>query len=361
MRAQVAALATVAILLSAATASAAGPPAPQGVLVLLPMEGEGLIPTLVEEVERALGKVGRVVQRSSLKLDDLLLALGCGNTSVACLQKIGQSLRADSLILVSARKAGSAVELTLRLFDVKTGGDSGGAKRALPADATARGELLLEATRAMLGIKATRVPSVVQEALGGLTISASVKDVEITFAGQPRGVTPLELRNLPVGSYDVEARRKGYIGWRGKAEVKADQVTRLEIEMVQARRSEEAPGFLESIRTSTWVIAGAGLAGLIIGSGFAAHFKSTQNRFDELEGITLQEIRQLQDLKSTGERDALAANICFGIGGAALLTSVVLSYLDYRRARNAAPPTTVEKRRAQWRVGPGAVRLDLRF
>jgi hypothetical protein len=360
MRAQVAALAT-ALLLSTSTPATAAPTVQQGVLVLLPLEGERLIPTLIEEVERALGRVGRVVQRSSLKIDDLLLALGCGNTSVACLQKIGQSLKADSLILVSARQATGAVEVTLRWFDVKSGGDSGTATRALPADAKARGELLLEATRAMLGIKvAAAAPVVAPEPLGGLTITASVKDVEITFAGQPRGVAPLDLRNLPVGTYDVEARRKGFIGWQGKAEVKADQVTRLEIELVAARRSEEAPGFLESVRTSTWVIAGAGLAGIIIGSGFAAHFKATQNDFDELGGITLQEIRQLQDLKSTGERDALAANICFGIGGAALLTSVVLSYLDYRRARNA-PPTTVEKSRAQWLVGPGAVRLDVSF
>jgi hypothetical protein len=97
--------------------------------------------------------------------------------------------------------------------------------------------------------------------------------------------------------------------------------------------------YLGSIRAPTWVVGGAGLLCLAMGAAFAAHMKAQQDHLDSAQGITYPEILQMQDYRDTGRRDALAANILFGLGGAALVGAAVFSYLDYRRARAEAAST----------------------
>jgi len=358
----------VALFALACLAGPAGadpkPPAPGAAAeqrpVLLPVDGDTSIPHLADEIESALGNQGRKVQRSSLKLEDLMLAVGCKTTSVACLQDIGQSVKASGLILARARRKGDGVELSLRWFDVKTGGDLGEAVRLLPREPGAREKILTGQVRDLLGIRATPAS---QELSGGLSIAASVPYVEILLDGQERGTVPLEFRNLKVGTYTVVARRDGYITWQGRAVVKPDQMTRVEIDMVPAPRSGQRPGYLESIRTHTWITGGVGLLSLAIGAGFAAHMKAQQDHLNGIKGVVPDEIRVMQDYKETGERDALAANILFGVGSAALVAAVVLSYFDYRRTRptEQSPTDVTVTKGAALRLGPGAVQLRVGF
>jgi hypothetical protein len=360
MRAQVTALGIFSLLLSLSDAPAVAKPAgKEQTVVLLPLEGEGATPALLEELVKAMGKLGKSVQLSSLKLDELMLAVGCSDTSVACLQKIGQSIKAESLILANLRQGkGMELELSLRWFDVKSGGDSGQAKRLLSAEEEARRDQLLQAVQSLFGIRTA--PSGALEESGGLSISASVPFVEIVLDGQPRGVVPLELRNLKTGTYSILARRDGFVTWQGHAEVRADQMTRVEIDMVPSAQGTKPPSYFDTIRKQTWVVAGAGLAGIIIGSAFAAHMSAQQSKMNDAKGITLDEIRRMEDYKHAGERDALAANICFGLGGGALVAAVILSYLDYRHARHA-PPQDTRERTTRIEVGPGQVRLGVSF
>lgn len=365
MRTQVVTLALVALTLAAPAVGRAELPTKSGSIVLLPLEGDNSLPTLGAEIERELTLLGLKAQRSSLKLDDLRLAVGCSGSSVACLQDIGQSVKADGLILGTAKRVGESVELSLRWFDVKTGGDLGQSMRLLPLDPNARDKVLLGACQDLLGIKAA--PSAGAEKLGGLSISASVPYVEIVFDGQPRGTVPLELRNLRAGSYTVLARCEGYVAWQGKGDVRANQITHLEIDMVPLPRGAAPKGYLDSIRTQTWIIGGVGLASLAVGIGFAAHLKAQQNHLDQTQGLTPDEIQQMKDYKETGERDALAANVLFSIGGAALLTSAVLSYVDYRRGRALAesaapqPGSIVQHALRKLDISPSSVRVRFAF
>jgi hypothetical protein len=92
-----------------------------------------------------------------------------------------------------------------------------------------------------------------------------------------------------------------------------------------------------------------------LGGVFAAHLKAQQDHLNSTAGITYDEIRQMQDFKQTGERDAVAANVLFGLGAATLVGAAVLSYFDYRRARaeaRAAPSL---------RVGLGSVSVHTAF
>jgi len=340
----------------------AAPPDEGSALVLLPVAGVRTSPSLTAETQTALETLGRKVQPATLKLDDLMFAVGCKQASVACLQQIGQTVKATALIVGQARKVGDAVELSLRWFDVKTGIDQGNTVRLLPLEKGARTKILYSAVRELLGVKTP--PPTSQEATGGLSVSASIPYVEIVIDGQPRGAVPLELRGLRVGNYTILARRDGYLNWQGKVEIKPDGIARLEIEMVPAPLTGARPGYFEAIRTRTWVIAGAGLLAVAVGGAFAAHLKAQQNHMDETKGVTLDEIRQMQDYKETGERDAIVANVLFGVGGAAVLAAGVLSYLDYRRTRRAAgseQPEAQGLRSARLQLGARSVGIGLSF
>jgi hypothetical protein len=288
----------------------------------------------------------------------------CNTQSVQCLQKIGANIQMTALILAKASKGGEGIELSLRWFDVESGGDRGRAMVVLPvAKSPDRTKLLLKAVRDLFGIKASSAAPP-QAATGGLAITSTVKFAEITIDGQSRGATPLELRNLKTGSYRVEASREGYVTWRGTAEVKADRMTRLVIEMAPTAATAPAPGFLDAIRVRTWVVAGVGAACLAAGIALGAHLGALQNEMDGLAGDTFAEIDRMEELKESGEREAVAANVMLGLGGGALLTSVVLAYLDYARGGQPAgeespAPGAGAEAGATLLVGPGALGLRI--
>jgi hypothetical protein len=324
-------------------------------LVLLPVEGECPYPALSNELEQSLNKVGQKVQLASLKLDELILALGCSSANVACLQKIGESVNASGLIIGNVGQAAGTFELTLRWFDVKTGGDAGQARRTLPADEGPRRAMLQDAVRELLGVKEQSTATTVLT--GGLSISATIPYVEVFLDGQPRGALPLELREIKPAVYAVEARRDGYLTWRGEAKVETNKITQLEIEMIPAPDGVAAPSFMESIHLRTWIVAGVGLGCLAAGAAFAAVMTSEQNEMNDLRGVTLDDIARMKELKDTGERNALTANILFAVGGGAMLASALLSYFDYRRGHAAQQA----EKKTRLDLGPGSVRLQLSF
>ena len=93
---------------------------------------------------------------------------------------------------------------------------------------------------------------------------------------------------------------------------------------------------------------------------------SQQNKFDHSPALTLAQLQAMEGHKTTGERDALIANIMFGVGGAALVAAGVMAYFDYQATRPAttdAPAETSDAGSAapQVSVGPGSVAVRLQF
>lgn len=317
-------------------------------------------PELADPLVRAFEQVDRRVQRAALQLDEVMLAVECTTLEPACLQRIGKSLKAAALVVVEVSGAGAGRRVALRWFDVASGKDQGRSTIDWPEkmEAGPQAELLLRAARELFGVR-PQAPAPGREPTGGLSITASVPYAEVSVDGQPRGVAPLELRNLPVGRYRVEARREGYLTWQGTVEVAAERLTPLEIEMVaEAASVRAAPAFFDTIRLRTWIVAGVGAACLAGAIAFGAHMRAQQQELDERQGVTFEEIDEMQDLRDSGERDALAANILFGIGGAALAASAVLAYLDYWRSR---PERRLTSAVAPPRVAAGPRSLMLRL
>lgn len=325
-------------------------------LVLVPVVDPAAM-GLTEALHKTLTSLGKPAQRSALSIDELMLAVGCSGQTIACLQQIGESIQCKGLIIGTARKTNKGVVLSLRWFDVKSGGDSGRARVTLGDDPNARTKQVRDAVKDLFGLRSVRP----RKNRGGLEISTTVDDVEIFINGQSRGVTPLLLRNLKPGVYHLEAKSVGHVTWQGETEVRPDQTTRLEIEMEPAPEVPPSPGFLESIKTRTWVAAGAGAALMAVAIAFGAHMNAVQDDLNSLQGQTFAEIRQMEQLKETGERDALVANIFFGVGGAVLVASVVLAILDYSRGRSERAPAEQPKGPARLTIGPSSVGLSVSF
>lgn len=334
-------------------------------LVLMPMQGQSTIPTLTAELVQAARALNRKAVTSSLAVEDMMTAVGCSGMTVACLQQLGQSLNAPGLILGTVQVRGAHHWLQLRWFDVTTGGDSGKASGLVPLDATKRREVLLSIMRRLFGIKAP--PPKAKLRTGGLSISSDQPYVEVFINSQPRGALPLELRDMDPGKYTILAQQDGYLSWQGDVVVSPDRMTRVDIKMIASPAGKKAPSFIEAVRWPTWVVAGVGLACIAGGVGFGAHMSTQQNEMDQLKGTDLESIRRMEQLRDVGERDALVANVLFGVGAGALLTAGFMSYWDYRNNR-AAPGVTSPDRGAapaapstQLLVGPGSIQLQGSF
>ena len=76
----------------------------------------------------------------------------------------------------------------------------------------------------------------------------------------------------------------------------------------------------------------------------------------------LDELRRMESLRESGQRDALAANILFGVGAGALLTAGFMAYWDYRRNQGEEAPmdgkgTASPAPTAGVLLGPGTIQI----
>ncbi|MBW2733112.1 MAG: PEGA domain-containing protein [Deltaproteobacteria bacterium] len=293
--------------------------------VVFPLAGE---PALTAEIGAAVKAVGQKAKLSGLAVDEVMLALGCAQPSIACLQKIGAMINAQLLIFGTVKKEGQKKTLTLRRVDVATGADVGKSMTTLSHDPEKRARELREAMVDLFKLPKSRATAIPDT--GELVLLSSMPNIEVVVNGQPRGVAPLNLMNLPEGKYSLEARRPGYRTWRAMVIVKTGRISHVQITLQRDLMPPPSKSVWRIIKPQTWILAALGVAAVGTGIGFATHMVSQQNDFDQLDGATGPEVMQMQELKDTGERDALVANVLFGVGGGLLLTAVILTYFDFR-------------------------------
>lgn len=101
-------------------------------------------------------------------------------------------------------------------------------------------------------------------------------------------------------------------------------------------------------RVWTWVAVGVGAAALAGGGLSAGLAAQAKGDFDDEPWAA-----KAADLKDTVETRALAANVLFGVGGAALLTGVILFFVEDTGPE--APETS-----AAWRILPGPLGVSAR-
>lgn len=72
---------------------------------------------------------------------------------------------------------------------------------------------------------------------GKLKVTSHPSGAAISLNGESAGKTPLQLGNLPAGSFHVQVGKSGYIGKRQQVTVKAGQLTVVDVDLVKERKS----------------------------------------------------------------------------------------------------------------------------
>jgi hypothetical protein len=177
-------------------------------------------------------------------------------------------------------------------------------------------------------------------------IDSNVAGAEVLIAGRVVGKTPLQAPiSVPAGLVDVQVRAFGYVTWMGQVQAVVGQPSRVSAFLQPAASGAIAPTMLVSeprsngMRSGGWAMLSIGLVGLAAGGTFTllAHLDartadpsngtffevgaSTGNPYLVRQDISRQDALELQE---RAEMFELGSIVSYSVGGAALLTGIIL-------------------------------------
>ena len=196
-----------------------------------------------------------------------------------------------------------------------------------------------------------------REARGTLLLEVNLPDAQITLNGEFAGTPPLELTLKP-GKYEVKVERKKYLPITRLVGVEANQQTRVELKLLlipgqvaddqliptlTRKRDDQTVQPLQ-LSALTWLLGGASLAaagtGLTFGLIARGQERTLREGYDPENG--LYQGTRAQALEQN--RNAVVANLAFGLAGGALIGAVISGIVDGTGAQVQVAPT----------VSPGA-------
>jgi PEGA domain len=187
---------------------------------------------------------------------------------------------------------------------------------------------------------------------GELTVRADRPGAKVLVDGKLVGAAPLVEHELPIGAHTVEVRAAGGAQFSERVVIGVNQKSTLRatLRMVkpvgtdgqpqvggEAGTSGVAPRRGGRRRLWTWVMGGAAVAvlGVGVGLGVAASGDHSDWEQEEIDPA------RWDELKSSGQTKATAANVMFGVGGALAAGAVVLFFLEGRSPERDASATWV--------------------
>ena len=185
-----------------------------------------------------------------------------------------------------------------------------------------------------------------REARGTLVIEANLADAQISVNGDFAGAPPLKLTLKP-GKYEVKAERKKYLPITRLVAVEANQETKLEFKLLlipgQIPDEQIVPALTKKIDDTkveqplqlsalTWILGASTLVAAGTGITFGVISRSQEKALrdgydmekDLYQGTRAQALDQ--------NRNALVANVAFGVAGAALVGTVISGIVDGKRS-----------------------------
>jgi hypothetical protein len=183
-----------------------------------------------------------------------------------------------------------------------------------------------------------------REARGSLTIACAVPNAQVTINGEFAGVAPVTV-NLRPGKYDVKVEKKKYLTVTRLVGVEANQKSTEQIQLLlkpgelpdedvkprggqgdaQASAEGSAPLHLSA---GFWVAGAATVAAGATALTFALLSKSADTALQKGYDPQTQVYAGTRQQALDAQRNALVANVAFGVTGAAAATTVVLLILD---------------------------------
>ncbi len=400
-------LLAAACLLAPSPASAQ---APEAVVTVLELDVFGVDATVADDLYDALRAEIALHPRLDLNdvppqsQDEMLLAIGCEELTFECSQSISDILGSDFLAWGSLSPIGDAVLVQLVLWDLTEGNMAAEREQQLPPGAAGPEELRLTVRSLLFP------PSAVVE------IPGSAPGLRVQIDGEDVGETPLRLTGFSAGVYVVQvgddpeqiarintgvnliqsAAPPSTVDERvAPAQADPTQATPAPPDSVPgpATTRREAPDAevpatqppdaterpdgpaLGDLRlpgdpvvddpqaepargtsiVAPAIVTGLGVAALATGAVFGAQMNATESDFDAAASAANPDLDRLADLESTGDGQALVANVLYGAGGA--VAAVGLTWLIVKAARGGGgdePNVTFAPS-----VAPNGARVDV--
>jgi hypothetical protein len=267
----------------------------QARVVAFPTQAEGVMGAA--DVDRALrealeARKLELAPAPALDLDATQLALDCIDTSARCLRQVAERTHGDVLVAPSLERRGGQLELRILYFAVSDEDSRFAARRApgkrLDADTV------------------NAIPAMVDELFGASKSAAPAP--------------PGDEAPLPAPEAQSEpAAEPASTSIEDDASVSSEH-----------RRIPIAP----------LIVAGSGVVLVGVGALMGALMSDTQRDYEHQQVTNMDEAEKAEELRARGKRQALMADVLFGVGGAAIAAGgvwLVLS-LTHEDAQTAVVP-----------------------
>ncbi|HEY0880878.1 MAG TPA: PEGA domain-containing protein [Archangium sp.] len=184
-----------------------------------------------------------------------------------------------------------------------------------------------------------------KEARGTLVIEANLADAQVTLNGEFIGAPPLT-QTLRPGKHEVKIERKKYLPITRLVDVEPNKETKVVFKLLlipgqipdeqvvpalTKKADDGAPAPTVQLSALTWILGGAAVAAGGTGLAFGLIARSQEKALvdgydvdrDLYAGTRAQALEQ--------NRNALVANVAFGVAGAALVGAVISGIVDGTR------------------------------
>ena len=328
------------VLVVVATLSAAGPK-----IAIIDVDAPDLMMGLGAQVTRAIVSEAQAQKLDVMLPEDVRSKMDakryealkkCGGR-VACVAQELESLGVKRAVMGQLSRDERNYILKLWLLDLS----------ALTVIADVDRSVLIAARRLQKDVEQA-VPPLLRgerEARGTLVVEVNLADAQITLNGEFAGTPPLKLTWKP-GKYEVKVERKKYLSITRLAGVEANQQTRVELKLLlvpgQIPDDQIVPALTKKpdgapvqptlqLSPLTWILGGATLAA--VGTGFTfgliarGQEKTLREGYDATTDVYLG--TRAQALEQN--RNAVIADVAFGVAGAALIGAVISGVVDGTR------------------------------
>jgi hypothetical protein len=293
-------------------------------LLIVPFEQEGVDQTFYEDV---MGQLRKDADRSEAysvldsqatgTMEDLLFEVGCAEVSNECLQLLGESYGAEAIMWGKIWKNDRVTLLEVKLFDVLA--------TSYTLDPPLERSFETDDAEHLRGSIVGELQQIFFPYTGALTVSTSEPNVDIFFDGEKVGNTasgPVTLSGRPLGEHIIIARE-------GDREVKETVVllyeTPRELELDMSRADVGGGGFQYTGTVVSGSVSGLFLAGGLV---FAILTQQETDAANEESGLAAIDPNKANDILNAGKTNETLQYICWGVGGAALISTAIFYFLE---------------------------------
>jgi hypothetical protein len=189
-----------------------------------------------------------------------------------------------------------------------------------------------------------------QEARGTLVIEANLADAQVTLNGEFIGTPPVT-QTLRPGKHEVKIERKKYLPITRLVDVEANKETKVVFKLllipgqvpddqvvpVLAKKKDEEPAPTLQLSALTWVLGGVAVAAGGTGLAFGLIARGQERTLREGYAPERDLYAGTRALALEQNRNAVVANVAFGVAGASLIGAVISGIYDGTRP----PPVQV--------------------